>query len=65
MVQVVKWSLRDLGEGLSPYPFPLAYPQDDHERLLIDKLNEVGSPVEWRSRLTGFAQDAYRVRATV
>jgi 2-polyprenyl-6-methoxyphenol hydroxylase-like FAD-dependent oxidoreductase len=63
--EVVSVSFRDLGEGLSPYPFPLAYPQDDHERLLIDKLNEAGSPVEWRSRLTGFTQDAHRVRATV
>src|SRR5262245_21276583 len=25
-----------LGEGLSPYPFALTYPQDAHERLLIE-----------------------------
>ena len=24
------------GAGLSPYPFALAYPQDDHERFLIE-----------------------------
>src|SRR3954466_8652742 len=27
-----------LGEGLSPFPFALTYPQDAHERLLIDRL---------------------------
>src|SRR5215471_16315448 len=56
--EVVSVSFRDLGEGLSPYPFPLAYPQDDHERFLIGKLNEAGGNVEWRSRPTGFTQDA-------
>ena len=28
--------------GLSPYPFALIYPQDDHERLLIDRLAALG-----------------------
>src|SRR5215469_3316197 len=50
--EVVSVSFRDLGEGLSPYPFPLAYPQDDHERFLVGKLNEAGVSIEWRSRLT-------------
>ena len=63
--EVVSVNFRDLGEGLSPYPFPLAYPQDDHERFLVGKLNEAGSNIEWRSRLTGFIQDADEVRATI
>ena len=37
--EVLSVSFKDLGEGLSPYPFPLAYPQDDHERFLARKLN--------------------------
>src|SRR5690348_7298072 len=36
--EVVSVSFQDLGEGLSPYPFALAYPQDDHERFLVSKL---------------------------
>src|SRR5438874_1241151 len=64
--EVVCVSFKDLGEGLSPYPFPLAYPQDDHERFLNDKLKEAGGgEIEWRSRLTGFTQDADKVRASV
>jgi len=49
-------SFKDLGEGLSPFPFPLNYPQDDHERFLVDKLRESGVNVEWGSRLAGFEQ---------
>jgi 2-polyprenyl-6-methoxyphenol hydroxylase-like FAD-dependent oxidoreductase len=63
--EVVSFSLKDLGEGLSPYPFALAYPQDDHERFLVTKLNEAGRAVEWRSRLTSFTQDGDGVRAAI
>src|SRR6201981_2608713 len=31
-----------MGEGLSPFPYALTYPQDAHERLLIDRLSDVG-----------------------
>jgi hypothetical protein len=27
--------LGDIGKGLSPFPYALIYPQDEHERLLI------------------------------
>jgi 2-polyprenyl-6-methoxyphenol hydroxylase-like FAD-dependent oxidoreductase len=30
--------LGNVGKGLSPYPFVLSFPQDDHERLLIGHL---------------------------
>jgi 2-polyprenyl-6-methoxyphenol hydroxylase-like FAD-dependent oxidoreductase len=63
--EVISVNFRDLGEGLSPYPFPLSYPQDDHERFLAGKVNEAGGSIEWRSRLTGFTQDSDRVRATI
>jgi len=55
----------DVGAGLSPYPFALAYPQDDHERLLLRKLEAAGVRVEWNARLTTFGQDAAGVRATI
>ena len=63
--EVVSVSFDDLGEGLSPYPFALAYPQDDHERFLVGKLKGAVGAVEWRSKLTGFTQDGDGVRAAV
>src|SRR5271165_2729096 len=30
--EVVRLKLSDMGAGISPYPFALTYPQDDHER---------------------------------
>ena len=40
-----------IGEGLSPYPFPLIFPQDAHERLLIEQLDALGVRVERRTEL--------------
>src|SRR5436305_8072319 len=34
--------LQRTGEGLTPYAFALVFPQDAHERLLIDKLATLG-----------------------
>lgn len=61
--EVLSISFKEMGAGLSPYPFALAYPQDDHERFLIDKLKEVGTKVEWGAKLTSFQQDENGVRA--
>src|SRR5215471_18355083 len=36
----------DMGVGLSPYPYMLIFPQDEHERLLIARLGELGVAVE-------------------
>src|SRR3954466_11195680 len=38
----------DIGAGLSPYPYALIFPQDEHERLLIDHLARLGVQVERR-----------------
>ena len=32
---VARLSLGRIGEGLSPFPYALTYPQDAHERLLV------------------------------
>ncbi|HKR27571.1 MAG TPA: FAD-dependent monooxygenase [Acidobacteriaceae bacterium] len=63
--QTASFSFKELGEGLSPYPFALAYAQDDHERFLVEQLKALGSPVEWNSKLAGFVQDERSVRVTV
>ena len=45
-----------MGAGISPFPYALIFPQDEHERLLIDRLAEAGVRVErrpnyWVSRM--------------
>jgi 2-polyprenyl-6-methoxyphenol hydroxylase-like FAD-dependent oxidoreductase len=55
--------LRRLGGGLSPFPFALTYPQDAHERLLIERLDALGVSVERRTELVRFDQHPDRVRA--
>src|SRR5437016_7753540 len=53
----------DLGAGLSPFPYALIFPQDEHERLLTDRLAELGVEVERRTELLGFEEAAGRVFA--
>ena len=57
--------LGDIGAGLSPYPFVLSFPQDEHERLLVDQLRAAGVEVEWNTALEHFEQDEWGVRATL
>src|SRR5436309_11308190 len=53
----------DMGADLSPFPYALIYPQDEHERLLIDRLAEAGVQVERQTELVGFEETAAAVRA--
>ncbi|MGA9717879.1 MAG: FAD-dependent monooxygenase, partial [Acidobacteriaceae bacterium] len=32
----------EMGAGISPFPYALVYPQDEHERFLIERLREAG-----------------------
>lgn len=50
----------DFGRGLSPYPFLLMYPQDDHEKLLISHLK---TPIERSKALQSFQDDKSGVTA--
>lgn len=54
-----------IGEGLSPYPFVLVFPQDAHERLLIERLDALGVKVERGTELIRFDEQAEGVRATL
>ena len=51
----------ELGTGISPFPFALVFPQDEHERLLIDRLAECGVHVERRTELLSFEPASDRV----
>lgn len=53
------------GVGLSPFPFVLSLPQDDHERLLTARLRAEGHAVVWNTELTGFTEQGDEVRATL
>jgi 2-polyprenyl-6-methoxyphenol hydroxylase-like FAD-dependent oxidoreductase len=61
--ELLKLDFKEFGTGISPYPFILAYPQDDHERLLVGKLKAAGGDVEWQTKLTDLTQDGARVQA--
>ena len=45
MPSSVRWA------RLSPFPYALVYPQDEHERLLIERLREAGVEVERQTEL--------------
>jgi 2-polyprenyl-6-methoxyphenol hydroxylase-like FAD-dependent oxidoreductase len=61
--QVARAVFGDMGVGISPYPFALVFPQDEHERLLIDRLAEVGVHIERRTELLHFEDASGHVLA--
>ena len=58
-----RMSLNDMGKGLTPYPFMHIFPQDEHERLLVAKLEALGVSVERKTELLHFAEQASGVSA--
>jgi len=57
--------LQRTGEGLTPYAFALVFPQDAHERLLIERLGELGVRVERQTELLRFTQSDTGVTSTL
>ncbi len=57
--------LQQIGQRSTPYPFALVFPQDAHERLLIEHLHGLGVDVERGTRLVRFEQLGSGVRATL
>src|SRR5205807_1678689 len=49
-----------LGAGKSPFPYGLIYPQDEHERFLIARLEKLGVRVERGKELSGFDETGDR-----
>jgi len=52
-----------IGSDLTPYAFLQIFPQDQHERLLIERLAGLGVSVERRTELIGFADEGEGVTA--
>jgi 2-polyprenyl-6-methoxyphenol hydroxylase-like FAD-dependent oxidoreductase len=57
--------MRDIGDGLSPYPFILDFPQDEHEHFLVEHLRGQGIEVERSTSLVRFSQDEEGVDAVL
>src|SRR5437660_2745697 len=55
--------LGTLGVGRSPFPYGLIYPQDEHERFLIERLRELNVHVERKTELVDFEEGDGRVVA--
>jgi 2-polyprenyl-6-methoxyphenol hydroxylase-like FAD-dependent oxidoreductase len=54
-----------VGEDLTAYAFLEIFPQDQHERLLIERLEKLGVAVERRTELMRFADKGDRVIANL
>ena len=54
---VAQLPLNRIGEGLTPYAFLEMYPQDEHERLLIDRLEDYDVTVERNTTLESFTEN--------
>ena len=55
----------DVGAELTPYSFLEIFPQDEHERLLIERLAALGVTVERETELVSFVQEPHHVTATL
>jgi 2-polyprenyl-6-methoxyphenol hydroxylase-like FAD-dependent oxidoreductase len=53
----------DFGAAISPFGYALVFPQDEHERLLIERLAKIHVEVERRTELVGFENGTGSVRA--
>ena len=49
--------LEDIGKGLTPYPFMQIFPQDEHEKLLVERLEALGIHVERQTELLDFTEN--------
>jgi 2-polyprenyl-6-methoxyphenol hydroxylase-like FAD-dependent oxidoreductase len=60
---VVRLPFERIGSDLTLYPFLHIFPQDQHERLLIERLEALGVFVERRTELVSFTNEGGRVIA--
>src|SRR6185369_12904557 len=54
-----------IGEGLTPYPYLQVFPQDEHERLLVERLSALGIAVERQSELVELSDDGVQIHARI
>jgi 2-polyprenyl-6-methoxyphenol hydroxylase-like FAD-dependent oxidoreductase len=61
--QATRLPFETIGEDLTPYAFLEIFPQDQHERLLIERLEQFGVSVERRTELESFVDEGDRITA--
>ncbi len=61
--QAARLPFETVGKGLTKFSFLEIFPQDQHERLLIERLEKLGVFVERRTELTQFSDDGDHVTA--
>jgi 2-polyprenyl-6-methoxyphenol hydroxylase-like FAD-dependent oxidoreductase len=54
-----------IASDLTPYPFLEIFPQDEHERLLIERLQQLGVAVERQAELVGYRDEGGRIAARI
>ena len=57
--------LRDIGSGMSRYPFLLILEQGVHERIVYEDLKAVDRDVRWLTEMTGFESDDTGITASI
>ena len=62
---VARLPFERIGSDLTPYPFLHIFPQDPHERLLIERLEALGVSIERRTELVSFTDERERVIASL
>jgi 2-polyprenyl-6-methoxyphenol hydroxylase-like FAD-dependent oxidoreductase len=55
--RAVRMPFETVGAGLTPYSFLEIFPQDEHEKLLIARLKDMGVTVERQTELVHFSDD--------
>ncbi|MBV9908587.1 MAG: FAD-dependent monooxygenase [Hyphomicrobiales bacterium] len=61
--EAVRVPFEKIVSDLTPYGFLHIFPQDEHERLLIERLQDLGVQVERSTELLGYAEDGDHVSA--
>jgi 2-polyprenyl-6-methoxyphenol hydroxylase-like FAD-dependent oxidoreductase len=57
--------LGEVGQAATPYPYILILGQDDNERIMGDKLRDLGVSVQWNTELVSLEQESSSVTATL
>ena len=57
--------LKDIGKGMSAYPFLLIVEQGKHEKLLYDFIRSNGRDVQWKTELVNLSQNDDGVSAMI
>src|SRR5512146_1501775 len=61
--RMARVSLGEAGRDATPYPFILILGQDDNERIMGDRMRELGMSVQWSTELVGLEQELGGVTA--